>query len=49
MVGTGAESPVAKPPSYELPSAGHSWLVMLNLKVCFFVFVFLLLQDNIGT
>lgn len=52
MVGAGVESPGAKPTQLtELPRAGYSWPVMLNLKAFFFVlfFVFWLLQDDIGT
>lgn len=40
MVGAGVESPGAKPTQLpELPRAGHSWLVILNLKAFFFFLV----------
>lgn len=41
MVGAGVASPGAKPTQLtELPRAGHSWPVMLNLKAFLFVFAF---------
>lgn len=48
-VGAGAESPGAKPTQLtQLPRAGYSWLMMLNLKAFFFGGGGLL-QDDKGT